>query len=144
MKHSKQKGNLGFSSTLKEIHKLGLNVFSEIGDNSKIDMIVEHNDKLIRIQIKYVTEADGYIVIPSRKSGPNGYRYHYKNTDVDLFSVYLPTLDKVIFVPAKTVCDQKSSLNIRFKAPKNGQTSSVHMISDFEDLKNILDRITNI
>ena len=43
--HSKQKGNLGFSATLKEIHKLGYNVFTEIGDYSKIDMIVEYKRK---------------------------------------------------------------------------------------------------
>lgn len=138
MKHSKQKGNLGFSATLKEIHKLGYNVFVEIGDNSKIDMVVEFNTKLIKIQVKYVTEKNGYVTLPIKKSGPNGYRYRYKDSDVDIFSVYLPKLDSVVFVPAKLACKNSTGFNIRFSESKNSQKSGTHSISEFQDLDRIL------
>lgn len=133
MKHSKQKGNLGYSSTIKELHKLGLNVFVELGDNSRIDLIVELNNKLIKIQVKYATEIDGIVILPLKKSGPNGYRYTYTDNDVDVFSVYLPTLDKVIFVPSKIACKNKVAFKIRIAPPKNGQKKGTHLISEFED-----------
>lgn len=138
MKHSKQKGNLGFSATLKEIHKLGYNVFTEIGDYSKIDMIVELNSKLIKIQVKYATEKNGMVILNLIKSGPNGYRYTYTTNDVDIFSVYLPNEDKVIFIPAKLACKNKKTMNIRYRESKNRQKFKVHYISDFENLDGIL------
>ena len=136
--HSKQKGNLGFSATLKELHKLGYNVFSEIGDYSKIDIIVEYNSKLIKIQVKYAKEKNGIATLPLRKSGPNGYRYLYKVSDIDIFSVYLPDQDKVLFIPSKLACENRNSFVIRYKDSKNLQKSKVHHINEFLDLDRIL------
>ena len=138
MEHSKQKGNLGFSATLKELHKLGYNVFSEIGDNSKIDMIVEVKSNLIKIQVKYATDTNGKVTLRLTKSGPNGYRYTYTNQDIDLFSVYLPSIDKVIFVPAKLALKNTKAFNIRFVESKNKQNKFVHFINEFENLDSIL------
>lgn len=136
--HSKQKGNLGFSATLKEIHKLGYNVFTEIGDYSKIDMIVEYNSKLIKIQVKYAKEKNGVAKLGLKKSGPNGYRYTYQVGDVDIFSVYLPDQDKVLFIPAKLACKNRSAFIIRYEESKNLQKSKVHNINEFLDLDRIL------
>ena len=138
MKHSKQKGNLGFSSTLKELHKLGYNVFTEIGDNSKIDMIVEVKSKLIKIQVKYASDTNGKVTLKLTKSGPNGYRYTYTTKDIDLFSVYLPTIDKVIFVPAELALKNTKAFNIRFIESKNKQNKFVHFVNEFENLDAIL------
>jgi PD-(D/E)XK endonuclease len=138
MKHSKQKGNLGFSATLKEIHKLGYNVFSEIGDFSKIDMIIELNNKLIKIQVKYATEKNGTVILHLRKCGPNGYRYRYTADDVDIFSVYLPNEDKIIFVPAKIACINKNLFKIRYRESEKKQKLKIHCIHEFENLDKIL------
>jgi hypothetical protein len=140
MEHSKQKGNIGQSATIKEIHKLGLNVFVELGDNSKVDLIVEKNGKLVTIQVKYSTEFEDRVVLPLRKAGPNGYRYSYTENDVDVFSVYLPSADKVIFVPSKLACQNNRMFTIRFKPSKNKQSKGIHLIGEFENLQQILDQ----
>jgi hypothetical protein len=141
MKHSKQKGNLGFSATLKELHKLGYNVFTEVGDYSKIDMIVEVKNKLIKLQVKYITDSNGKVTLNLQKSGPNGYRYKYTELDIDLFSIYLPTLDKVIFVPAKLACKNTKAFSIRFNESKNHQSKHINYISEFEDLNKTLNNL---
>lgn len=138
MIHSKQKGNLGFSSTIKELHKLGYNVFSELGDLSKIDIIAEKQGNLIRIQVKYVTEKNGIVTLSLKKSGPNGYRYTYCSDDADIFSVYLPTFDKVLFIPAKLACQNKNAFILRFNPTKNCQTKNIHLVEDFSNLAGIL------
>ena len=143
MKHSKQKGNLGFSSTLKELHKLGYNVFTEVGDNSKVDMIVEVKNHLVKIQIKYITDTNGQVTLNLQKSGPNGYRYKYSESDIDLFSVYLPILDKVIFIPAKLACKNTRTFSIRFNESKNNQDKHINYISEFEDLDKILNNLVS-
>jgi hypothetical protein len=138
MKHSKQKGNLGYSSTIKELHKLGVNVFVELGDYSKVDLIAEFEKTLIKIQVKYATETEGFVTIPLRKCGPNGYKYVYAEDDIDIFSVYLPIKDKVIFVPSKLACKNKNSFSIRFDDSKNKQQGRIHFIREFENLEKIL------
>lgn len=138
MTHSKQKGNLGFSSTIKELHKLGVNVFVELGDNSKTDLIVEINGKLIKFQVKYANEKNGYATLKLQKAGPNGYRYTYLSTDVDIFSVYLPKLDKVIFIPSKLACQNKVSFAVRLEKTKNNQSLNVNTLDKFENLSKIL------
>jgi hypothetical protein len=144
MKHSKQKGNLGFSATLKELHKLGYNVFTEIGDNSRIDMIVEVENKLIKLQVKYATETNGKVTLKLQKSGPNGYRYTYTTLDIDIFSVYIPSIDKVIFVPAKLALKNTKAFNIRFIESKNKQNKFVHFINEFENLDEILKNFNGV
>ena len=144
MKHSKQKGNLGFSATLKELHKLGYNVFTEIGDNSKIDMIVEVNTKLVKIQVKYATATNGKVTLKLQKSGPNGYRYTYTDLDIDIFSVYIPTIDNVIFVPAKLALKNTKAFNIRFVESKNKQNKFVHFVKEFENLDEILKNFNGV
>lgn len=137
MQHSKQKGNLGYSSTLKELHKLGVNVFTEIGDYSKIDLIVEYEGKLIKLQIKYVDDKQGKAALHCTKSGPNKYKYKYTESDVDIFSVYLPTVDKVLFIPAKEAL-KTNTFTLRVEKSKNNQNKNVHYIDEYSDLAGIL------
>lgn len=51
--HSKLKGNIASTTTVLELQKRGFNVFSEIGDYSRIDLIAEKNSILRKIQVKY-------------------------------------------------------------------------------------------
>jgi len=144
MIHSKHKGNLGSSATIKELHKLNYSVFVELGDLSKVDLIAERDKKLIKIQVKYVDDSkEGLtsVVLPLIKKGPNGYRYAYTTFDIDLFSVYLPKRDKVLFIPSKIACKNRSMFNIRLKKSKNNQTERTHDVSEFEDLQKVLDTI---
>ncbi len=141
MTHSKQKGNLGFSATIKELHRLGINVFSEIGDLSRIDIIAEVEKTLLTIQVKYATEKKSSVELPLRKCGPNGYKYVYDSSDVDIFSVYLPIKDKVIFIPSSLACKNKSSFIIRFEDTQHKNQFGVHYIKEFDNLKSVLDRV---
>lgn len=136
--HSKQKGNLGFSAVIKELHKLNYNVFTELGDYSKIDMIVEKDGKLAKIQAKYLKQHNGFATLNLQKSGPNGYRYIYTENDVDIFACYLPELDKVIFIPSILACKNKKTFTVRFQQSKNEQKNGIHSLEEFLDLNSIL------
>lgn len=100
-------------SVVKELHKLNLNVFSELGDLSKIDLIVETEKQLIKVQVKYARLKDQRINLSVRKSGPNGYRYNYTTSDVDMFAVYCPDTDTVYWIPASEACSFSSSMSLR-------------------------------
>lgn len=144
MIHSKHKGNLGSSATIKELHKLNYAVFIELGDLSKVDLIAEKDGKTIRIQVKYLDDngnKQNSVGLPLLKKGPNGYRYKYTKSDVDLFAMYLPKRDKVLFIPSKMACKNKVMFSIRLEKSKNNQVGRTHDISEFEDLQKVLESI---
>lgn len=129
--HSKQKGNIAFSSVVLELQKHEFNVFSEIGDYSRIDLIAEKNNILKKIQIKFSGESEEKMVLNLEKSGPNGYRYNYSEKDVDWFAIYSPYADKIAWVKATEACPHSRQFIIRIKEPKNKQTQNLHMLEDY-------------
>jgi hypothetical protein len=131
--HSKLKGNIASTTTVLELQKRGFNVFSEIGDYSRIDLIAEKNSILRKIQVKYANSSreDGVAILRLEKSGPNGYRYTYDENDIDWFAVYSPITEKVYWVRSKIACKNNSMFKIRFLPPQNNQTSGVNLAENF-------------
>lgn len=136
--HTKQKGNIAFSAVIYILHKNGFNVFSEIGDYSKVDLIAEKNGVFKKIQVKYCEEVNGAIKVPIRKSGPNGYRYTYTKTDIDWFAAYNPKTSNVYWIKASIACKRKSAFTIREKNTKNNQVKNVNLSSEY-DIKSFLE-----
>ena len=130
--HSKQKGNVGFTATVLELQKNLFNVFSEIGDYSKIDLIAERNKKLITIQVKYAKVTNGIFTLPLRKCGPNGYKYTYSSSDIDWFAIYCPWNDQVYWISSEEACDFKSQLFFRLTPTKSGQKIGCRFADDYK------------
>lgn len=131
--HSKTKGRLGEVSVAKSLMRKGLPVFIELGDNCKTDLITIYKDRAIKVQVKsYKRSPDkGSFVIYATKSGPN-YKYRYKETDFDVFGIYLYETDEVYYVALKEVLKAKSGqIQIRLRPTKNGQKLGVRMASDY-------------
>ena len=87
--HKKDLGTIGENIVILECLKHGLNVFTPVGDNTKADLIVLHNNIFHRIQVKCFSrelKSQNSTAVRFTKSGPN-YRYTYSITDVDFFAV---------------------------------------------------------
>lgn len=130
--HSKQKGNIAFSSVVLALQKEGFNVFSEIGDYSRVDLIAEKNGVIRTIQVKYDGSDENFVSIHLQKSGPNGYRYTYSETDVDWFAVYSPFCEKIAWISSKEACLKKRQFLIRLNETKNNQKTNVKLIEDYD------------
>jgi hypothetical protein len=135
--HAKQKGNIAQSSVVVELQMNGFNVFSELGDLSKIDLIAEFNGVLARIQVKYVSGAEDCAILPLRKSGPNGYRYTYTSSDVDWFAIFHAPTKSICYVPSREACERASAFNVRMLPSANGQSKGVNLYEDY-DIKRFL------
>lgn len=130
--HSKLKGNIAFSFVVLELQKNGFNVFTELGDYSRIDMIAEKNGKLAKIQVKYCGGYEDYIKLKLCKSGPNGYRYNYSENDVDWFAVYSPFHEVVAWIRSEEACEHVNQFIVRINIPKNNQKAKVKLIKDYD------------
>lgn len=128
--HSKKKGNIGQFGVALSLSKLGYSIFTEEGDISKIDMIAEKNNTLLRIQCKAITPTNGCIVVPLKKSGPN-YQFKYTPEMFDYFGVYDLEDGNVYLIPSKVLNSHEKTFNIRKNKSKNNQTSGVNDASDY-------------
>lgn len=129
--HSKQKGNIGSTAVVLILQKNGFNVFSEIGDYSKVDLIAEKDCILKKIQVKYVSIRNNTVKLKIQKSGPNGYRYSYTAKDVDWFALYSHESEEVFWVDADLACSNKTGIVIRLKDSKNNQLKDIRPSSDY-------------
>lgn len=135
--HSKMKGNIGEAAIAKNLALNGFCVFKELGDLSKIDLIAEKNQKLLRVQVKAITSANReYVTFDSRKSGPN-YSFAYTDNMVDLFAIYVLDMDKIAYLPAKLACSQ-SITSLRVIPTKNKQHRLIHWFDDYAGLERVL------
>lgn len=136
--HSKNKGNIGELCAAKELSRLGYNVFRELGDLSKIDLIAEKDLKLIRFQVKAITPTKEVLQVKSSKSGPN-YKFKYQDNMVDIFSIYDLENDKIYWISSNELL-AKSMLSLRLVIPKNNQYYNVNWAKNYFDLNIALEK----
>lgn len=135
-----EKGYLGSLLVEQKFIENGFNLFKPILENGKVDLIVEKNNKYIKIQIKTIQkDKDGRKKIPMRKISHNMGEYKiklYTKKDIDYFvGVDLDTKD-IYILPIDFSSKYKSSIGInsciRYKnnfkqmEPTNGNISSGH------------------
>jgi hypothetical protein len=128
--HSKKKGNIGQFAVGLSLVKLGFSVFTEEGDISKIDMIAEKNNKLIKIQCKAITPDNGCIRVNLKKSGPN-YKFRYKSDMFDYFGICDLEDHQIYLISSDVLQNHNNCINLRKVASKNNQKSKINMAADF-------------
>jgi len=135
--HSKTKGNIAEAAVALALSKMGCNVFRELGDLSKIDLIAEFNRKIVTFQVKGVTPKNGVVVLNLIKSGHN-YISAYEMGQFDFFAVCNLTTMEIAWVPSKILLSNKFVMFLRCEKTKNKQITKTHMFSDFNDLLSYL------
>jgi hypothetical protein len=129
--HSKLKGNLGEISVAKYLINHQWQVFTELGDLSKVDLIGIKNNLRIFFQVKYITaNKTNSLLVASKKSGPN-YRFSYNSTDFDILAAYCPDVDSIAFISSKELCLMSAGLTLRLDKPLNNQNTKVKMFKDY-------------
>lgn len=135
--HSKQLGSLGVLRVAAHLMSQGYSIFTELGDLSRVDLIALVDQEPVKIQVKTRNLKDGKIVVDSRKSGP-GYLYRYQPGDVDVFAIYVPEVDLVLFLSIDFVLKAKGATAIRIVQAKNNQRDGIHWFEDYLDFKRAL------
>jgi hypothetical protein len=117
--HTKFKGDIGLTKAIAELTELGHIVSIPISEHQHYDIIVEINNNLNRVQVKYST--NGYIKGATSYVNSNG-KSTYRNYDVcdfDLYILYLPKIDRCLYVPNT---NDFTSINIRVEHPKTNHS----------------------
>lgn len=110
-----EKGYLGSLIFEKKLIENEWNVFKPVLENGKVDMIIEKNNRYLKIQIKTIQEAKYNKTIPVRKVSHNMGEYkikRYTKEDIDYFvGVDIDTED-VYILPIAFSSQYSSSISI--------------------------------
>lgn len=131
---SKEKGNLGLIKIIARFIELGYEVFTEVGDNSDIDLIVVNESQLLKLQAKTTEKVkNGAMVWELVKSRMNskGYYKSFYDKKIDGFALYCLENDYVGFISLDDVSN-KYAISFRLDKTKNNQIKKVKFAEDYK------------
>ena len=141
--HTKDAGTVGELAVILQLKQAGYAIFTEVGDNSPIDLIVVSGKRLFRGQVKSCRLVNGAATLPLRKAGPNGYLRKYKDDPVavDFFALYVRDTEQVAFISAREAfasCPGSTRLVFRVNPARNKQERRVRYLKDYADFEGVL------
>lgn len=128
--HTKNKGNIGELYAAAFFSEHNFSVFTQLGDNSPIDIIVQSKSKLYRIQCKAVFPKNNVLYLYIVKSG-KGYKKAYEVDDVDFFTLYDLENKKLYLINSKEALIRKTAFKLRLNKPKNNQTKGINLAEEY-------------
>lgn len=141
--HTKDAGTVGELAVILQLKQAGFTVFTEVGDNSSIDLIVLANGRLLCGQVKSCSLVRGAAVLPLRKAGPNGYLRKYIDDPgtVDFFALYVHDTGQIAYISAREAfesCPGSTRLVFRVAPARNGQERRVRQLANYADFEGVL------
>ncbi len=116
----KEKGVLAEAKSITEFISLGYNVFKPFADNGFYDLIVEKDDKLYKVSVKYssvINEAGSCCVTlktVSRRKDNKVKINTFDNHKYDILSIYDATNNKIFLIDCKFI-ESKNQFNFKFE-----------------------------
>lgn len=130
--HTKQKGNIGELRIAADLAQRGFYVFTELGDICKSDLLImDETYRPIKVQVKSRKSKNSTVFLESRKSGPN-YRFRYETKHVDVYAIFVPDRDLILYVPA-SVFETQLTFTLRLEWAKTNQSKNVNWYEYYLD-----------
>lgn len=136
--HRKDFGTIGELTVARHLLGQGYSVFSEYGDNSKVDLIALVDNVPIKIQVKSCNSSKGKVSLFLKKNA-KGYEYRYNTKDCDIFALYVYYLDRIAFISSKEALEYRSVISFRInEASVNHNQYEPRLFDDYADIKEAL------
>ena len=138
--NSYKTGTLGEIAVCKELLRLGYTVFVELGNHSKVDLIVlDDNYQTLKVQVKTTISKDDVTAVYSVKKCLNPkYNSTYTTEQIDVFAVYVVDRDLIFYVAAKEILANCATSKFRLSEPKNKQKKFVRFVCDYLNFEKAL------
>jgi len=121
-------GTIGEAKALFKFAEYGINGYVPFNENTRIDLIIDPNGKLQRLQIKTSTMYEqGAVCFGLEHNGL------YDDTQIDYFVLYDLVEDKLLMVHVNDkVVKGKTSVRFRYTPPKNNIVAKVQYAKDYD------------
>jgi len=138
--NTKRIGNYGELKVAAFLVEKGYSVLTELGDISKIDLVVHYKGKLLGIQVKASSKDNGAYPVRCRGVGYKGCSVKYNKEDCDVFAVYCIDDDTIAWIGMDTIASS-GTLVLRVDPPKNNQSDGIRLLADYMDFEKALDTL---
>lgn len=132
--HKKDMGKMGEALVIAQLLSNGYSVFTEFGDNSKVDLIVLNSShQTHRVQVKTVgreSRTPECSKLYLTKSGPS-YQFSYSEDMFDWFAMVDHQTSKIAWVPSSVMRDAVRQLTFRHTKATSGQEAGVRYFDDY-------------
>ena len=130
---TKEKGNLGLTKVIVRFVELGYAVFTEIGDNSDIDLIAIKDGKLLKLQVKTTEKINNgkmqWTLVKTRLNS-KGYRKNFYDTNIDAFALCCLENNYIGLIPFADI-DNKYAITLRLEKAKNNQSQNIRFAKEY-------------
>jgi hypothetical protein len=135
MEHPKRIGDRSALAIMLALHNAGLDLLLPFGENTRYDLVVDLDSRLVRVQCKTGRLRNGAVFFATcsaygHHQNPQTYRRDYAD-EIDYFAVYCPETSGVYLIPIEDV-SSKSSAALRVTPALNGQARRVRLASKYE------------
>ncbi len=130
MSLTKLKGNIAETKILADLISLGYTVSIPYGEDVRYDLVVDVDNKFLRIQCKYTTSNLEFVYIKARSTN-NWKTIVYNNSVIDVIATYDSSTDKIYYVPISEFKENQSSIQLRLTPSKNNQKLRTRKACDF-------------
>lgn len=136
--HRKDLGTIGELTVARHLLEQGYSVFTEQGDNSKVDLIALIDNVPIKIQVKTCFSSNGKVLLYLKKNA-KGYDYQYTTDDCDVFALYVKDLDNIGYISSKEALTYNSMVSFRTDDTQTQHNQySVRKFIDYVDIRKAL------
>jgi prevent-host-death family protein len=129
------KGNVAEAAIAAAAIKLGVDVIKPLVEHTRYDLIFDLRPKLLRVQCKWAPLKGDIVpvnLMSSRyRSSGEQIRTVYSADGVDVVAAYCEELDRCYVLPIGLVAGMRA-IQLRLRAPKNGQKAALNWASDLE------------
>lgn len=130
---TKRLGNLGELKALTKFAEYSIPVFIPYGENERVDLLADFNNKIQRIQVKSSsTIVNGAISFNIRSTTVNSVKtkiHQYTSDEIDYFVLYSKVTDTCYIIPIEEA--PTSIIMLRVTPPANGQIKGIRMEYDY-------------
>ena len=141
--HTQDADTVGELAVILQLKQAGYTVFTEVGDNGPIDLIVVDQGRMLRGQVKSCRLVNGSATLSLRKAGPGGYlRKYIDDADtVDFFALYVHDMEQIAYISAGEAfesCPGSTRLTFRIEPARNKQKRGVRYLKDYAGFEGVL------
>ena len=132
--HTKNKGDLGVLKAKCDLFQKGYMVLNPETEHSPFDLAIWKDGVFKTVQVKYRELKAGGLFVAFRSSWTDKNGTHTVPVDkslVDVYCIYCPDTDSCYYLRPS---DFEKSVTLRVETPKNGQTSGIHLASDYREV----------
>ena len=129
--NTKDRGDISEAQVAAAFLEQGWVVLKPYGDNQRYDLVTDRGSGFERVQVKTAWLKGDCLLFNCRSSGYHrGLGTQPYHGQIEIFGVWAPETRKVYVIPVgdSTV----STMSLRLKSTRNGQTAGIRFASDYE------------